>query len=408
MRISLQRKIDRVVGKFICRLLTLITKRGDPRERLPASPKILVILLSEMGSLVLAHPMFALLKERYPKARLLALVFEKNRECLETLGLLPKENILSVDGDSFFALSRDSIRFLHKMRKQKVDVVLDCELFSRVSAIYALLSGAGIRVGFHRHTQEGLYRGDFINRPVLYNPYRHISRQFVSLAMAMERRNGFPIIKENASSGIFHIPTLIPHKDQLRGFRNRLIKDFPEITGRQTVLLYPGGGLLPIRAWPLENFCRISDDLLLSGYAVGVIGMKEDRPKAQAILSCCQSEFCFDLTGYTKTVMELIMLFHLASLLITNDGGPGHFASLTPIPSIVFFGPETPLLYGPLDAKTVTLHKALPCSPCLSAYNHRNSPCDGNNVCLKEIAPEEVLREAYGLLKENDIGNGRD
>ena len=49
----------------------------------------------------------------------------------------------------------------------------------------SFLSGAPVRVGFHRHTQEGLYRGDFINCPVLYNPYQHISQQFINLAEAI-------------------------------------------------------------------------------------------------------------------------------------------------------------------------------------------------------------------------------
>ena len=106
-----------------------------------------------------------------------------------------------------------------------------------------------------------------------------------------------------------------------------------------------------------------------------------------------------DLTGYTRTIMELITLLHLGSLLITNDGGPGHFASLTPIPTIVFFGPETPALYGPLGGKAVSLHVPLPCSPCVTAYNHRKSPCDGNNVCLKAIDPKEVFQKACELLK---------
>ena len=63
--------------------------------------------------------------------------------------------------------------------------MLDLELFARVSAILAGLSGATIRVGFHRFTQEGLYRGDTMNRPVLYNPHQHIAQQFVTLADAI-------------------------------------------------------------------------------------------------------------------------------------------------------------------------------------------------------------------------------
>ena len=63
--------------------------------------------------------------------------------------------------------------------------MLDLELFARVSAVLAALSGAPIRVGFHRFTQEGLYRGDAINRPVLYNPHQHIAQQFITLADAI-------------------------------------------------------------------------------------------------------------------------------------------------------------------------------------------------------------------------------
>ena len=403
MKIEIQRKIDRIAGKAICRLLSLFPRKKEKGGITTSSPKILVILLSEMGSLVLAHPMFTYLKKHHPGAEIFVLVFKKNRECLETLNIVPARNILTVHGDSLTALLKDSIRFVFRMRKEKLDGVIDCELFSRISSIYAFLSGAGLRVGFHPHTQEGLYRGGFINRPVLYNPYRHISRQFVTLAKAMENGDGFPMVKRNVDEDVFGIPTLNPNADQQELLKIRLKRDFPETTGKELVLLYPGGGLLPIRAWPLNNYCTIATNLLAEGYVVGIIGMKEDTPLAELISSKCQSQYCIDLTGYTRTIMELITLLHFGSLLITNDGGPGHFASLTPIPSIIFFGPETPALYGPLSEKAVSLYEPLPCSPCVTAYNHRKSPCDGNNVCLKAVGPEKVLDKACELLKTDNI-----
>jgi ADP-heptose:LPS heptosyltransferase len=65
------------------------------------------------------------------------------------------------------------------------------------------------------------------------------------------------------------------------------------------------------------------------------------------------------------------MLFHAADLLITNDGGPGHFATLTPIQTMVFFGPETGKLYGPLGTRTTFWSRALParraCRPTTTA-----------------------------------------
>jgi ADP-heptose:LPS heptosyltransferase len=276
---------------------------------------------------------------------------------------------------------------------------LDCELFSRISSLYSLLSGARVRAGFHRHTQEGLFRGRFINRPVLYNPYRHISEQFIHLAESIDGQ-GSPLVKEVCPSMTSPTELMRVTPGEINAFSRLLEEDFPHLRKRQLVLVYPGGGLLPIRAWPLRFYVEVVNALLEKGHSVGVIGLEEDKVLARGILSACPSEFCLDFTGYTKTVRDLILLFHRASLLIGNDGGPGHFASLTPIRTIVLYGPETPALYGVLGPKTHAFYHPIPCSPCLTAYNHRRSPCDGNNLCLKGISPAAVLEKACEFLRE--------
>jgi ADP-heptose:LPS heptosyltransferase len=121
-----------------------------------------------------------------------------------------------------------------------------------------------------------------------------------------------------------------------------------------------------------------------------VIGLPEDTPQAQRVLHAVNHPLCIGLTGYTRNLRELLMLFHNAELLVTNDGGPGHFASLTPIDVIAFFGPETGRLYGPISERATVLESGMACSPCLTAYNHRDSFCDGDNQCLKVITVAEV------------------
>ena len=164
------------------------------------------------------------------------------------------------------------------------------------------------------------------------------------------------------------------------------------------MLLYAGGGLLPERAWPAAHYARVAQGLCAAGYAVGLIGLKDDAELARTLRTQIGHEACLDLTGYTRSIRELLMLFHAASLLITNDGGPGHFATLTPIQTMVFFGPETGRLYGPLGTRNLVLESGIACSPCLSAYNHRQTFCDGDNQCLKRIAPDPVLDQALQFL----------
>jgi ADP-heptose:LPS heptosyltransferase len=183
MDIGTQRTIDKLAGVPLCALFSLLARLRP--KRAPAPPRaILVILLSEMGSMVCAQPMMRRLRERHPEARLFTLVFKKNRGVVDLLGLIPPDQVVCVDDRSLLALARTALAAIWTLRRVGVDAILDCELFSRVSAIFGFLIGARVLVGFHPHTQEGLYRGSFITRPVLYNPYAHISSQFLGLAAA--------------------------------------------------------------------------------------------------------------------------------------------------------------------------------------------------------------------------------
>jgi len=395
MNLALQRKIDRYVGVPLCRLLSLWPRRAQP---LPEQPQaLLVILLSEMGSLVLALPMFRHLRERYPQARLYALVFEKNREMLELLEVVAPGDVLTLRDTSALAFARDSLRLVGRLRRLKLAAVLDCELFARVSSLLARLSGAPLHAGFHPHTQEGLYRGGFINRPVLYNPYLHMSRQYLSLAAVLES-DSRPRGKRVLSDALPEVPCKPFPAPEVDAFFRRLQGDHPTLHGRRLVLIYPAGGILPIRAWPQGYYLELCRALIGDGLAVGIIGLRSDREQAQHLVTQCASPQCVDLTGYTRSIRELLLLLQRTALLVTNDGGPGQFIALTAVPSIVLFGPETPLLYGPLSPNTHCFFTRMSCSPCLTAYNHRNSPCDGDNRCLQEIAPGEVLAKARELL----------
>ncbi|WP_035384140.1 glycosyltransferase family 9 protein [Ferriphaselus sp. R-1] len=400
MNINLQRTLDRLVGVPVCALLsgyerlrTALFGRAEP-----AQPKrILIVLLSEMGSLVLAQPMFAKLKAQYPDASLHILMFAKNREVLDLLGVMPPEHVITINDKSLGGFAGDALNAIRTMRRLKFDVVIDCELFTRVSSIFTYLSGAPIRVGFYPHTQEGLYRGSYMTRPVMYNPYRHLSQQFLTMVAAIGS-GGTPVAKA-AAAELQPPPLLTFAEGELEQVGSKLLGDFPVLAGKQLVLVYPDGGLLPIRAWPPEYYKELCAALLREGYAVALIGLPDAKPLAQSIVAHCAHPHCIDLTGYTRSVRHLLAIFNHADLLITNDGGPGQFSALTRLPTLVFFGPETPALYSPLAPNIHCLYTALSCSPCLTAYNHRNSPCDGNNQCLKQISPEQVLARARELLQ---------
>jgi ADP-heptose:LPS heptosyltransferase len=361
---------------------------------------ILVILLSEMGSVVLAGPMFAQLRRTYPHATIHLLQLKKNQQVTRLLSLVDPDCMHGLDDSSGLRFIFGSLRTIFHLRKIKIDVVIDCELFSRVSALLAFACNAPIICGFTPHTNEGLYRGSFITRPISYNPYQHISKQFLVLVDAIVSNNVRPRNKESPLRDTPKESELSVHFEpqELTVYWNCVQRDFPILENRKLILLNIGGGLLPERAWPLDSYIELARRFCSKNYAVAVIGLKEDKTLAKKLLLRTNSSLCLDFTGYTRNLRELLMLMHSTPLLITNDGGPGHFAVLTPIQTIIFFGPETSRLYSPLGDRSTVLESGLACSPCLTAYNHRNTYCDGDNVCLKNISVDTVFSLAMTVL----------
>ncbi len=405
MKLQTQRFIDRWAGQLLCSVVSAWVRLtggfGKPARIGGNARHILVILLSEMGSIVLAGPMFAELRRKYPGAAIHILQLKKNQEVSKLLQLTQPENMHSLDDSSGGALIRDIVGISLSMRKLGLDAVIDCELFSRVSALLSFSTGAPVRVGFTPHTQEGLYRGSFINHAIPYNPYQHISKQFLSLIDALDSTDGAP---RNKAAAIRSMPvdtelSVQFSEDELATYRAKVRADHPVAVGKKLVLMYAGGGILPERAWPADHYARVAQGLCRQDFAVGLIGLKDDAQLAKDLIAKVQNPACLDLTGYTRSIRELLMLFHASDLLITNDGGPGHFATLTTIQTMVFFGPETGKLYGPLGTRNTVLESGIACSPCLSAYNHRLTFCDGDNQCLKRIAPDPVLLDALTFLQ---------
>ena len=120
MNIKLQRAIDRYLGVPLCAFASLLERlrawRAVPQRPVSPPRRVVVILLSEMGSLVLAQPMFALLRTRYPAASLHVLLFGKNREVLDLMASVPPENVIAIDDRSLGGLLRTLLAAIRSLR----------------------------------------------------------------------------------------------------------------------------------------------------------------------------------------------------------------------------------------------------------------------------------------------------
>lgn len=400
--ICIMRRIDYWLGVPLCFLLTgvnyVLRFIAFRKKKIAAPRKILFVKLSEMGSIILASPFINQVRKEFPKAEIFFLTFKKNASIFKVLNITSLRNILTIREESFHPFILDTLRAIKKVRKERIDIVFDLELFSRFTAIFTYLSGALKKVGFYRYTIEGLYRGNLLTHKIQYNPLIHISKSYLSLWQASGTRvKTTPALERKIEDKEFSLPKFISSQNEINGMRQKLRQFQSEINEKSKLLLLnPGEGRIPLREWPLENFITLAGRLLEeSDTYIIIVGISTASKKAQLLWKSVNNKRCLCLTDNT-TVFEVLSLCSIAKALIANDSGLAHLASLTPVKKFIFFGPESPCIYSPLGGNTWILYSNLPCSPCLSAFNHRNSAC-GDNKCLKAIGPGEV----YKLIMEN-------
>ncbi|MBN2244886.1 MAG: glycosyltransferase family 9 protein [Candidatus Aminicenantes bacterium] len=397
------RKIDRRLGVSICFFLSLINRfsKWIRKKPLVTSPKkILFIQISEMGSIILAYPLFQKTKKKFPEAELYFLTFLENRPVVELLEIFPAANILTVNSRNLWNFFFSTLRTFVSLRKLQMDLTLDLELFSRFTAILSFLSGSRSRSGFYKFHNEGLYRGSLLTHKTSYNPHIHIAFNFINLIDSFL----FPETEEPAPK----IPKdpadiILPKKEfnlpEEQWIREKLKAENPSVVDAKTIILMNPNASerIPIRRWPAERYIKLAKRLLQhTGIFIILTGTSSEREEAERMSSAIGSKRCLNLAGRT-TFSELIDLYNISDILITNDSGPVHFSVLTEIRSFVFFGPETPKLYGPLGKNSHVFYANYSCSPCVSAYNQRRSACK-DNKCLQAISVDEVYKEIYPFL----------
>ena len=395
MKVDTMRRIDYYIGVPFCFIGTLVyqmTRLFGKRNR-KTPQNVLFLELSEMGSAILVDPAMRKL-QRETGANIHFAIFKKNKPSLDLLKTVPEKNIYTFRDNGMFVLILDALKFFLWTRRNKIDSVIDLELFSRVTALLTGFSGAAAKVGFHAFHNEGLYRGGFLTHKVAYNPHVHIAANFIALINALKsEKEEIPYSKTKVNDeDLVLARTTVPDEEK----KNILciIRDcFPGYDPQRNkiVLINPNASELLIqRRWPPAHYEELIKKILAwcPRAIVLITGDPREREEAGRLQEKVGNDRCVNFAGKVQFA-QLPALYSVSEFMVTNDSGPGHFAAVTDMPTFVIFGPETPALYGSLG-KTTPIFAGLACSPCVSASNHRKTACK-DNVCLQVIKSEQVF-----------------
>ncbi len=143
--------------------------------------------------------------------------------------------------------------------------------------------------------------------------------------------------------------------------------------------LCPGAEYGPAKRWLPERFAETA--AAIGGHWMLFGTAKDEEVGAQ--IEGALGENCTNLIGRT-TLEQLVEELKTCELLLTNDTGTMHLATLLGVPVVAVFGSTEPRLTGPLGTNNRVVRHQVECSPCFL----RECPLDFR--CMKAVSAEEA------------------
>jgi heptosyltransferase-2 len=325
--------------------------------------RILIRSSNWLGDAVMSVPAVRAIKNGRPDAHV---TIAAPAKIAPVWKLVPEvDAILPLASNSLLAAVR-SIR-----ERPHFDVAILFPNSLRVS-LEALLGGVRRRVGYRGHSRSWLLNQIIPEQP---RPRRleHQSARYLRIAH-----------QSGAEAFTTQHPALNvqgPSSDHTSNLKH------------QTLLgLCPGAEYGPAKRWLPERFreaaTRIAEQAPVQWVLFGTAKDAEIGEQIAAGLG----DSCVNRIGQT-TLDQLILALRGCRLLLTNDTGTMHLASLLGVPVVAIFGSTEPGLTGPRGDRHIVLRHHVECSPCFL----RTCPIDFR--CMKAVEIQEVVDAVLSILR---------
>src|ERR1700730_8977549 len=349
--------------------------RPAKRNRFPTPPRnVLILRVDQLGDIIVSIPAIRRLRELLPDARLVGLLSFANAELAKTLNLF--EEIIAIDfpedeWERRRIMPLDQQRELRqRLEAFKFDVAIDlAEAY--VSRPLLLLSGAPFLFGFKDdHApwlsafSEGWFR-DPIN-----------GRQAVPITVkTMGLVEWFGAILRNYSE--------IIRRDALT--RERLEPYGLAAEDRYAVL--HTGARLKFSQWP--HYEKLAA-MILDQTDLKVVMMTDDTMVRSRLAAELATSDRFQLLDQRLPFDDFDALLSFCTVLVGNDSGPSHLASLRGVNVVNLFLARQNWNEWGHENRGYIISRRVPCAGCNIYYDPEE--CGKEFACITNISPEEVFR----------------
>lgn len=325
--------------------------------------KILAIKLRPLGDTVLMAASLAELRERFPQARIDALVlkrweglFDAHPACDRVIGFERREGRT--------ARARAVARMGLALRREKYDLAV-CFHASPSSALLAFSTGARVR-SIHFHFAKDRNRYSTVEIPDRGRMKANLERDLDAI-----RALGFAIPEGKRQPRLWLRNLELLEAESL----------FHKLKSKGPALGLTIGVKPRSRSWPLDEFAKLAkrwgDE---TGGSTVAFASEEEREVALELQSRAKALGVHVELLLGLPIRQLMGAFTRLSVLVGNDSGPRHIAVALNCPTVTLIGPDGPTEWHPY---------ALDRHP----YFHRDCALEGHR-CMSEVGANDVFEQA--------------
>ncbi len=370
---------------------------GSPPASWPIDDRsggtIVVSKFSGWGSLLNIAPLLEGIRRKHPHSQLVLVTDHHNEELVRRLPCLSQALFLPETGRNSPVPLYQVVRLALRLRRLNPRIFLDLQLQTRKSLALnlAILSGAEIRIGFvGGKDPRRLAR---LTHPLYFNMHQATKSVYDQASLLM---------------GVDPLPSPASILIERPADARHLAAVLPEILDPSVPLciINPNASERAYeRRWPVSHFQEAIRRLLSSHRSLKIVlvGSPDEREYVEGLengIPSAMKERIRNMAG-RLSFGGLLALLRKGSCFLTNDSGPLHLALSLGTPTIGLFGPTHPALIPARtpSSRTIFLYEPHYCSPCV--HHVSQPPCGGDNLCLKQISVESVVRACEAFLLKN-------
>jgi heptosyltransferase II len=335
-------------------------KRGvyvPPETRDLKSFRILIRASNWLGDSIISMPAVRAIKAGRPDAHITVAAPEKIAPVWK---LVPEvDEVITLTGRSLFSVVRS-------IRRQTVFDVAILFPSSLRAALEVWLAGVPRRVAYRGHHRRWLLNQIIPERSRL-GPVEHQVIHYLQIAREVGGLSAPPAVR-----------MFLP-----RGKSNG---------ATAKIGLCPGAEYGPAKRWLPERFAEVAVAISAQRPVQWILFGTSGDAEIGATIEASVGANCINRIGKT-TMDELIAELSECALLLTNDTGTMHLATILGVPVVAVFGSTEPSLTGPLGSARHVIRHQVECSPCFL----RECPIDFR--CMKAVTVDEVVESISSLLK---------